>query len=117
LPSTARSTARAAAQVAKQFAEVVIAPSITREAREVFAAKRNVRLLEVPLGTGMNQLDFKRIGGGMLLQSQDTKNVGGSELRVVTKLAPTRRRWTTCCSHGRSPSSSRATPLSFVLAA
>ena len=80
---------RAAAQVAKQFAEVVIAPSITREAREVFAAKRNVRLLEVPLGTGMNQLDFKRIGGGMLLQSQDTKNVGGSELRVVTKLAPT----------------------------
>jgi phosphoribosylaminoimidazolecarboxamide formyltransferase / IMP cyclohydrolase len=80
---------KAAALVSKQFAEVVIAPSISAEAREVFAAKRNVRLLEVPLGRGMNELDFKRVGGGMLLQSQDTKNVSASELRVVTKLAPT----------------------------
>jgi phosphoribosylaminoimidazolecarboxamide formyltransferase/IMP cyclohydrolase len=75
--------------VAKQFAEVVIAPSITPEAREVFAAKRNVRLLEVALGRGTNEVDFKRVGGGMLLQSQDTKNVSAAELRVVTKLAPT----------------------------
>ena len=79
----------AAAQVAKQFAEVVIAPSFTPGAREVFAAKRNVRLLEVALGRGTNEVDFKRVGGGMLLQSQDTKNVSAAELRVVTKLAPT----------------------------
>ena len=78
----------AAAQVAKQFAEVVIAPSFTPGAREVFAAKRNVRLLEVALGHGTNEVDFKRVGGGMLLQSQDTKNVSAGELRVVTKLAP-----------------------------
>jgi len=79
----------AAALVAKQFAEVVIAPAITAEARAVFATKRNVRLLEVPLGQGMNALDFKRVGGGVLLQSQDSKNVGASELRVVSKLTPT----------------------------
>jgi phosphoribosylaminoimidazolecarboxamide formyltransferase/IMP cyclohydrolase len=73
----------------KQFVEVLIAPSITPEARALFAAKQNVRLLEVPLGAGANAMDFKRVGGGMLLQSPDTRNVGRDELRVVTRLAPT----------------------------
>ena len=73
----------------KQFVEVLIAPAITPEARALFAAKQNVRLLEVPLGTEANALDFKRVGGGMLLQTPDVKNVAPGELRVVTKLAPT----------------------------
>jgi phosphoribosylaminoimidazolecarboxamide formyltransferase/IMP cyclohydrolase len=73
----------------KQFIEVLIAPQVTPEAREIFAAKQNVRLLEVPLSDAMNTLDFKRVGGGVLLQSQDAKNVGPAELRVVSKLAPT----------------------------
>ena len=79
----------AAEHVARQFVEVIIAPSISAEARAVFAAKQNVRLLEVPLSTAMNALDMKRVGGGVLLQSQDAKNVGPGEVRVVTKLAPT----------------------------
>jgi phosphoribosylaminoimidazolecarboxamide formyltransferase/IMP cyclohydrolase len=79
----------AAESVVKQFVEVVIAPRISREAREVFAAKQNVRLLEVPLSKQSNTLDFKRVGGGMLLQSADAKNVSASELRVVTRQAPT----------------------------
>jgi len=74
--------------VNKQFVEVLIAPEITPEARAVLASKQNVRLLEVPLGAGANALDFKRIGGGMLLQSPDVKNVQPGELRVVTKKAP-----------------------------
>ena len=73
----------------KQFVEVLIAPAITPEARALFAAKQNVRLLEVPLGDAANPLDFKRVGGGMLLQTPDMKNVGRAELRVVTRLAPT----------------------------
>ncbi|MBL8333774.1 MAG: bifunctional phosphoribosylaminoimidazolecarboxamide formyltransferase/IMP cyclohydrolase [Rubrivivax sp.] len=73
----------------KQFVEVLIAPAISPEARALFAAKPNVRLLEVPLGGAANAVDFKRVGGGMLLQSPDVKNVGRSELRVVTQLAPT----------------------------
>ncbi|MFN7724060.1 MAG: bifunctional phosphoribosylaminoimidazolecarboxamide formyltransferase/IMP cyclohydrolase [Rubrivivax sp.] len=73
----------------KQFVEVLIAPAITPEARALFAAKQNVRLLEVPLTNAMNVLDFKRVGGGVLLQSQDAKNVAASELRVVTQRAPT----------------------------
>ena len=79
----------AADAVAKQFVEVLIAPEITPEARAVFAGKQNVRLLEVPLAKAMNTLDFKRVGGGLLVQSQDAKNVSAAELRVVTKLAPT----------------------------
>jgi phosphoribosylaminoimidazolecarboxamide formyltransferase/IMP cyclohydrolase len=78
----------AAELVAKQFVEVLIAPSITAEARAVFAAKQNVRLLEVPLGSTPNPMDFKRVGGGMLLQSADAKNVAASELRVVTTQQP-----------------------------
>ncbi len=73
----------------KQFVEVLIAPAISAEARAIFASKQNVRLLEVPLGTAMNPLDFKRVGGGMLLQTPDAKNVAPGELRVVTRLAPT----------------------------
>lgn len=73
----------------KQFVEVLVAPQITPEARALFAAKQNVRLLEVPLSKAMNALDLKRVGGGVLLQSQDAKNVSAAELRVVTKLAPT----------------------------
>ncbi len=79
----------AAEHVAKQFVEVIIAPAITAEARAVFAAKQNVRLLEVPLAGAMNALDFKRVGGGVLMQSQDAKNVAPGEVRVVTKLVPT----------------------------
>jgi phosphoribosylaminoimidazolecarboxamide formyltransferase/IMP cyclohydrolase len=73
----------------KQFVEVLIAPGYTAEARALFAAKQNLRVLDVPLGSGSNALDFKRVGGGMLLQTPDLKNVARSELRVVTKLAPT----------------------------
>jgi phosphoribosylaminoimidazolecarboxamide formyltransferase/IMP cyclohydrolase len=73
----------------KQFVEVLIAPGFTPEARALFAGKQNLRVLEVPLGTGSNPLDFKRVGGGMLLQTPDLKNVARADLRVVTKLAPT----------------------------
>jgi phosphoribosylaminoimidazolecarboxamide formyltransferase / IMP cyclohydrolase len=68
---------------------VLIAPSVTPEARAIFAAKQNVRVLEVAMGDAVNALDFKRVGGGLLVQSTDTRNVGREELRVVTKLAPT----------------------------
>jgi phosphoribosylaminoimidazolecarboxamide formyltransferase/IMP cyclohydrolase len=78
----------AAEVVVQQFVEVIIAPKISREAREVFAARQNVRLLEVPLSKQSNVLDFKRVGGGMLLQSADSKNVQAAELRAVTKQQP-----------------------------
>ena len=72
----------------KQFVEVLIAPAVTPAARAVLAPKANLRLLEVPPGTGANALDFKRVGGGMLVQTPDLKNVERGELRVVTRRAP-----------------------------
>ncbi|HEU5293847.1 MAG TPA: bifunctional phosphoribosylaminoimidazolecarboxamide formyltransferase/IMP cyclohydrolase [Burkholderiaceae bacterium] len=78
---------------AKQFVEVLLAPAITDEARTLFASKQNARLLEVPLANALavasNALDFKRVGGGVLLQSADQRNVQRAELRVVTKKQPT----------------------------
>ena len=73
----------------KQFVEVLIAPSVTPEARSIFAAKQNVRVLEVAMGDAVNALDFKRVGGGLLVQSTDIRNVAREDLRVVTRLAPT----------------------------
>ncbi|HPP82098.1 MAG TPA: bifunctional phosphoribosylaminoimidazolecarboxamide formyltransferase/IMP cyclohydrolase [Rubrivivax sp.] len=73
----------------KQFVEVLIAPAIAPAARAVFAPKQNVRLLEVAPGGGANAFDVKRVGGGMLLQTPDLKNVARAELRVVTRRAPT----------------------------
>lgn len=75
--------------VAKQFVEVVIAPSFTAEAKQVFAAKQNVRVLVIALANDVNAYDYKRVGGGILVQSPDAKNVLAEECRVVSKLQPT----------------------------
>ncbi|MDB5775943.1 MAG: bifunctional phosphoribosylaminoimidazolecarboxamide formyltransferase/IMP cyclohydrolase [Herbaspirillum sp.] len=80
---------RAAEIVAKQFVEVLIAPSFSAEARAVFAAKQNVRLLEISLGGGLNNYDFKRVGGGLLVQAPDARNVSPAEVKVVSKKQPT----------------------------
>lgn len=85
--------ANAAEAIAKQFVEVVIAPSFSIGALQIFAAKQNVRLLEIPmagaLGSPVIAHDFKRVGGGLLVQSPDHRNVLLSELKVVTKKQPT----------------------------
>lgn len=78
----------AARAVVQQFVEVVIAPTFDAEARDVFAAKQNVRLLEVPSGEGENDFDFKRVGGGLLVQTPDLRRVMPSELKVVTQRQP-----------------------------
>jgi phosphoribosylaminoimidazolecarboxamide formyltransferase/IMP cyclohydrolase len=84
---------RAAEAIAKLFVEVVIAPVFTAEARQIMAAKQNVRLLEIEFGgaqtPGQNSFDVKRVGGGLLVQSPDAKNVGLGDLRVVSKMQPT----------------------------
>ena len=79
--------------VAGQFVEVLVAPAYTDDALSIVGQKRNVRVLEVPLAQEAPppQLDFKRIGGGLLVQSGDARNVAPGELRVVTKKAPDAR--------------------------
>jgi phosphoribosylaminoimidazolecarboxamide formyltransferase/IMP cyclohydrolase len=79
---------KTAEAVSKQFVEVLIAPAFSDEARAVLTSKQNVRLLQVPLGQACHPLDFKRVGGGLLVQSPDAKNVTAEELRVVTQKQP-----------------------------
>jgi len=78
--------------VAAQFLEVLMAPSYTRDALAAIAAKKNVRVLEIALPEGpapANPWDMKRVGGGLLVQTPDVRNVAPAELRVVTRAAPT----------------------------
>jgi phosphoribosylaminoimidazolecarboxamide formyltransferase/IMP cyclohydrolase len=72
----------------KHFVEVLIAPAFTAEAKAALAAKTNLRVLVVPLGDGNNTLEYKRVGGGLLLQTPDALNVGPEQLKVVTKKQP-----------------------------
>jgi phosphoribosylaminoimidazolecarboxamide formyltransferase / IMP cyclohydrolase len=75
--------------VSGQFAEVIIAPEITDEARQVFAAKQNLRVLVVPMGKSTGAFDFKRVGGGLLVQTADEARITQSDIKVVTKRVPT----------------------------
>ena len=81
--------AATAGAVSKQFVELVIAPEFDAEARKVFATKPNVRVLSVSLARAAQTYDFKRVGGGLLVQSPDARNVQTSGLRTVTRLKPT----------------------------
>ena len=78
-------TARA---VTEKFAEVVIAPGFDATAMEIFAGKSNLRVLELAMGEANNDLDFKRVGGGLLVQTPDVASLPRSELKVVTQRAP-----------------------------
>ncbi|MBV1775442.1 bifunctional phosphoribosylaminoimidazolecarboxamide formyltransferase/IMP cyclohydrolase [Burkholderiaceae bacterium DAT-1] len=75
--------------VTGQFLEVLIAPSFTDEAKAIIAAKKNVRVLEVPLENGANKFDLKRVGGGLLVQTPDIHHLTTADFKVVTKKAPT----------------------------
>ncbi len=80
-----------ATEIAKIFTEVVIAPSISPEARAVFAPKKNVRLLEtggLP-DTRAPITSYRQVAGGMLVQDKDAGHVDQNDLKVVTKRAPT----------------------------
>ena len=77
--------------VARQFVEVVIAPSFSEEALFEFAAKPNVRVLATgnwPAATAAG-LDFKRVQGGLLVQDVDTARIAAADLSIVTQRQPT----------------------------
>lgn len=83
----------AAAIVQRQFVEVIIAPKISAEALAITASKQNVRVLECgELPTPIERiggLDYKRVNGGLLVQDADLGMISESDLKIVTKRAPT----------------------------
>lgn len=75
-------------EVSKLFVEVLIAPQFSDDVKAILMRKKNIRLLEIDLGKSASSYDMKRVGGGLLIQSQDNINVIDKELKVVTKEKP-----------------------------
>ena len=73
----------------RQFVEVLIAPDYEDGALDYAKKKANVRVLRIPHGDGKNNVDVKRVGSGLLMQTSDIREVSQDELKVVSKLAPT----------------------------
>jgi len=83
---------RAAAEaIVETFTEVVIAPDADEDAIAVFAGKKNLRLLvtgALPDAHAPGEV-FRSVAGGFLVQSRDTSLIKPSDLKIVTKRAPT----------------------------
>jgi phosphoribosylaminoimidazolecarboxamide formyltransferase/IMP cyclohydrolase len=75
------------------FVEVVVAPSFHAEALAVFAAKKQLRVVELPVSKGKGTLDYKRVRGGFLVQDQFQFDPSELEWTVATKRQPTETEW------------------------
>jgi phosphoribosylaminoimidazolecarboxamide formyltransferase/IMP cyclohydrolase len=93
----------AARAVSEIFTEVVVAPDFDAAAVEVLKSKKNLRVLRAGDVGAAEGLDFKRITGGVLVQTRDTQRLKREDLKVVTKREPTDEElealmfaWTVC---------------------
>jgi phosphoribosylaminoimidazolecarboxamide formyltransferase/IMP cyclohydrolase len=104
--------AAAARAVSEIFTEVVVAPDYDTDAFDLLRAKKNLRILRLQAtrdGSSSTDsdlqraLDYKKISGGMLVQTRDTRSLTRDDLKVVTRRAPTEDEiasllfaWTVC---------------------
>jgi phosphoribosylaminoimidazolecarboxamide formyltransferase/IMP cyclohydrolase len=77
----------AAEEIAKLFVEAIVAPSFTPEALTRFAAKKNLRLLQINPAETPRVL--KQVSGGLLVQDADRLRITEADLKIVTKRQPT----------------------------
>jgi phosphoribosylaminoimidazolecarboxamide formyltransferase/IMP cyclohydrolase len=77
----------AAEEIAKLFVEAIAAPGYTAEAKEKFATKKNLRLVEVH--ASMQKFAMKQVSGGMLVQDADIRPLSDGELKVASTRQPT----------------------------
>ncbi|MFH0776572.1 MAG: bifunctional phosphoribosylaminoimidazolecarboxamide formyltransferase/IMP cyclohydrolase [Patescibacteria group bacterium] len=74
------------------FMEVIIAPSFAKDALALLQKKKNLRLLAIgDFANDPDELDFKKIGGGVLVQKRDVKIVVEKDLKIATKKPPTKQ--------------------------
>lgn len=77
--------------ISRQFVEVIIAPSVSEEALAISASKPNVRVMSC--GQFPEQrasfLDYKRVNGGLLVQSADMGMIASQDVKIVTQRVPT----------------------------
>jgi phosphoribosylaminoimidazolecarboxamide formyltransferase/IMP cyclohydrolase len=76
--------------IERQFVEVIIAPEISTSAKTVLKQKQNVRVLVCKnmQNAPTPGLDYKRVGGGLLIQDRDLGMIGIDNLKIVTQRAP-----------------------------
>ena len=79
--------AAAAEEIAKLFVEAIVAPAFTEDAKAIFAAKKNLRLVEITSAKPARAM--KQVSGGMLLQDADTRGITAAGLTVATTRKPT----------------------------
>jgi phosphoribosylaminoimidazolecarboxamide formyltransferase/IMP cyclohydrolase len=91
------------------FTEVIIAPRFSDEAREIFARKKNLRLMIAKHGLGADSMrEVRSVIGGVLVQDRDSILGQPAEFKVVTKRQPTPEEWTSMmfgwrvCKHVKS---------------
>jgi phosphoribosylaminoimidazolecarboxamide formyltransferase/IMP cyclohydrolase len=79
-----------AEEILKNFVEAVIAPGYEPKALELFAAKKNVRVMELPLPNRSEspRLDVKKVAGGVLLQDEDSINLNPDKLKIAGEVEP-----------------------------
>jgi phosphoribosylaminoimidazolecarboxamide formyltransferase/IMP cyclohydrolase len=77
----------AAEEMAKLFLEVIAAPGFDDAAKAKFAAKKNLRLVEVAASD--QKWALKNVSGGMLVQDADIRPLTEADLKVVTRRSPT----------------------------
>ena len=76
--------------ISRQFAEVIIAPEISSEALSIFSEKVNLRVLScgvMPV-TMEAEMQYKRISGGLLVQTADQHVLEADKLNVVSQRQP-----------------------------
>jgi phosphoribosylaminoimidazolecarboxamide formyltransferase/IMP cyclohydrolase len=87
-----REVDRAMAEEMKEiFLEVVVAPSYSKEALELLTIKKNIRLLalkDIEVPQDENAYDLKKVNGGLIVQSIDSKLLVEEDLKVVTDRVP-----------------------------
>jgi phosphoribosylaminoimidazolecarboxamide formyltransferase/IMP cyclohydrolase len=93
----------AAQEVTKIFTEVVIAPDYDATALELLQTKKNLRVIRMSSVARSEELQFRQISGGMLVQSADVHELHKDDLKVVTERQPTDEEigallfaWTVC---------------------
>ena len=79
-----------AKKIIEIFTEVIIVPDITEGAKKILQEKNNIRVLVINnMNDSKINYSFKSIEGGILVQSNDNKEIKDSDLKVVTKIQPT----------------------------
>lgn len=83
---------KVAKKINEIFIEIVMAPSFTENALEILRQKKNIRILKIEniKDKKYNELDIKKVLGGLLIQDRDLILLG-EELEVVTKAKPTEK--------------------------